>query len=200
LSPQDRHAEGARPFDRHRNGPVVGEGTGLLCLESLDSARSRGAAIYCEIVGWGMSGTPAPANDWPDDPAGLVVAMQKAMALAGVRPVDIDTVSAAASGGVKSDRLEARALEQVFKDAETPAVTAVKGAIGENFASGGIRAAAMVLSIHAGIVPPTLGLESPITELDVVTADARKMTVNHGLVNACASGGTFASLLFSRYI
>ena len=199
LSPQDSHAEGARPFDRHRNGPVAGEGTGLLCLESLDSARSRGATIYCEIVGWGMSGAPAPPNDWPDDPAGLVLAMQKAMAMAGVRPADIDTVSAAASGGVKSDRLEARALEQVFKDAKTPVVTAIKGAIGENFASGGIRAAAMALSIHKGIVPPILGLTTPITALEVAKAACRKVTVNHGLVNACASGGTFASLLFSRH-
>ena len=197
LSPQDRHAEGARPFDRHRNGPVAGEGTGLLYLESLDSARSRGTTIYCEIAGWGMSGSPAPANDWPDDPAGPVMAMQKAMAMAGVRPADIDTVSAAASGGVKSDRLEARALEQVFKDTKPPAVTAIKGAIGENFASGGIRAAAMALSIHEGIVPPTLGLAFPISELDIVKASGREMTVNHGLVNACASGGTFVSLLFS---
>ena len=198
LSPQDRHAEGARPFDRHRNGPVAGEGTGLLCLESLRSARSRGATIYCEIAGWGMSGSPAPANDWPDDPAGPVMAMQKAMAMAGVGPANIDAVSAAASGGVKSDRLEARALEQVFKDAKPAAVTAIKGAIGDSFSSGGIRAAAMALSIHEGIVPPTLGLEFPIAALDVVKASGREMTVNHGLVNACASGGTFVSLLFSR--
>ena len=198
LSPQDHHAEGARPFDCHRNGPVAGEGTGLLYLESLDSARSRGRTIYCEIAGWGMSGSPAPANDWPDDPAGPVMAMQKAMAMAGVRPADIDTVSAAASGGVKSDRLEARALEQVFKDAKPAAVTAIKGAIGDSFSSGGIRAAAMALSIHEGIVPPTLGLALPISELDIVKASGREMTVNHGLVNACASGGTFVSLLFSR--
>ncbi len=197
LSPQNRHAEGARPFDRRRNGPVAGEGTGLLCLESLRSARSRGATIYCEIAGWGMSGSPAPANDWPDDPTGPVMAMQKAMAMAGVCPANIDAVSAAASGGVKSDRLEARALEQVFKDTKPPAVTAIKGAIGENFASGGIRSAAVALSIHEGIVPPTLGLEFPITALDVVKAAGREMTVNHVLVNACASGGTFVSLLFS---
>ncbi len=198
LSPQNDTDERARPFDRNRNGPVAGEGAGLLCLESLPSARSRGATIYCEIVGWGMSGSPAPANDWPNDPAGPVMAMQKAMAMAGVRPAEIDTVSAAASGGVKSDRLEARALEQVFNDAKTPAITSIKGAIGESFASGGIRAAAMALSIHEGIVPPTLGLASPITALDVVKAAGREMTVSHGLVNACASGGTFVTLLFSR--
>jgi len=199
LSPQDDAKEQARPFDRNRNGPVAGEGAGLICLESLQSARSRGATIYCEIAGWGMRGAPAPANDWPEDPAGPVSAMQKAMTMAGVCAADIDMVSAAASGGVRSDRLEARALEQVFKGGR-PAVAALKGAIGENFASGGIRAAAMALSIHEGIVPPTLGLTSPITNLDVVKTTARVMTVNHGLVNACASGGTFATLLLSRPI
>ena len=200
LSPQNDADEQARPFDRNRNGPVAGEGAGLLCLESLESARSRRAAIYCEITGWGLSGAPAPANDWPDDPAGQVLSLQKAMAMAGVGPADIDTVSAAASGGVRSDRLEARALEQCFKGVQPPAVTAVKGATGENFASGGIRAAAMALSIHGGIVPPTLGLASPMIALDVVKTAAREMTVNHGLVNACASGGTFATLLFSKHI
>lgn len=200
LSPQDGGEEQARPFDRNRNGPVAGEGAGLLCLESLESARSRGATIYCEIAGWGMSGAPAPANDWPDDSAGLVLAMEKAMAMAGVGPGDIETVSAAASGGIKSDRLEARALEQFFNGGVQPAVTAIKGALGENFASGGIRAAAMALSIHAGIVPPTLGLTSPIISLDAVKTESREMTVNHGLVNACASGGTFAALLLRRYI
>ena len=200
LSPQDGGEERARPFDRHRNGPVAGEGAGLLCLESLESARSRGATIYCEIAGWGMSSAPAPATDWPDDPAGLVLAMQKALAMAGVRPADIDTISAAANGGVRSDLLEAQALEQLFKGGHPPAVTAIKGAIGENFASGGIRAASMALSIHDGIVPPTLGLTSPMIALDAVKAASREISVNHGLVNACASGGTFAALVLKRVV
>jgi len=200
LSPQDCSKEAARPFDRRRNGPVAGEGTGLLCLESLESARSRGATIYCEIVGWGLSGAPAPTNDWPDDPAGPMLAMQKAMAMAGVRPADIDTVSAAASGGIKSDRLEARALELIFNGDRQPAVTAIKGALGEAFASGGMRAAAMALSIHDDIVPPTLGLTSPILSLGVVNSALRKMKVTYGLVNACASGGTFATLIFGKMV
>jgi 3-oxoacyl-[acyl-carrier-protein] synthase II len=198
LSPQDRNAEGARPFDRQRNGPVAGEGTGLLCLESLASARSRGAAIYCEIAGWGLSGAPAPATDWPDDPAGPLMAMQKALNMAGVRPADIDTVSAAASGGIKSDRLEARALERLFGSGRPPVVTAIKGALGEAFASGGMRTAAMALSIRNDIVPPTLGLASSILALDMAGGDARKMPVTYGLVNACASGGTFAALILGK--
>ncbi len=200
LSPQDGAQEQARPFDRHRNGPVAGEGAGLLCLESLDSARARGAAIFCEIAGWGMSSAPAPANDWSDDPAGPLLAMQKAAAMAGVRPTDIDTVFAAASGGIRSDRLEARALEQFFSGDRQPVVTAVKGALGEGFASGGIRAAALALSIHDGIVPPTLGLTSPMIALDVAKTAARSLTVRYGLVNACASGGTFTALVLGKMI
>jgi 3-oxoacyl-[acyl-carrier-protein] synthase II len=199
LSPQDGGEERARPFDRHRNGPVAGEGAGLLCLESLESARSRGAVIYSEIAGWGMSGAPAPANDWPQDPAVPVLAMQQAMAMADVAPDDIDLVCAAANGGLKSDRLESLALEQVFKGGPKPVVTSIKGALGESFASGGIRAASMALSIQDGIVPPTLGLSASILTLDTVQTAARRMRVKYGMLNAYATGGTFVTLIFRKF-
>jgi 3-oxoacyl-[acyl-carrier-protein] synthase II len=199
LSPQDGREERARPFDRDRNGPVIGEGAGLLCLESLESARSRGARIYCEIVGWGMSAAPAPANDWTEDPAGPVLAMQKGLNMADAQPADIDVLSAAASGGISADRLEALALERLFKHGSKPVVTSIKGALGEIFASGGIRAAAMALSIRDSIVPPTIGLTSPIIPLDTVQTAARRMRVNFGMVNAVASGGTFAALVLRKF-
>ena len=198
LSPQDGGEEMARPFDRHRNGPVIGEGAALLCVESLESARVRGATIYGEISGWGMASAPAPVNDWPDDPAGMILAMQKAMAMASISPDDIDAVFAAASGGVRSDRLEARALDFVFGQGPQPVVTAVKGALGENFASGGVRTASLALAMHGGTVPPTLGLTSSVLALDVVTSKGRKMDVRCGLVNGCASSGTFVSLLLRK--
>lgn len=198
LSPQDEGKECARPFDRHRNGAVAGEGVGLLCLESLESARSRGAPVFCEIVGWGLGAAPAPPNDWPDDPAGMVRTMQAALSMGGLGPEAVDFVSAAANGGVRADRLEARALEVLFHDESRPLVTSLKGALGENYASGGIRSAGMALSLQTGIVPPTIGLDNPITPLATVAATARKATLNHGLVNACASGGTFVSLLLKR--
>lgn len=198
LSPQGGGEEAARPFDRHRNGPVVGEGAALLCLESLESARSRGAAIFGEIAGWGMASAPAPTNDWPDDPTGMILAMQKAMTMAAVPPANIDAVYAAASGGIRSDRLEARALDHVFGQRPRPVVTAIKGTLGENFASGGVRTAALALAMHGGMVPPTLGLTSSILSLDVVKSVARKMDLNRGLVNACASSGTFVSLLLRK--
>jgi len=198
LSPQDDGKEEARPFDRRRNGPAAGEGVGVLCLEPLESARNRGATVYCEVAGWGMSGAPAPANDWPDNPEGLVRSMRAAMGMAGVGPESIDAVSAAASGGVRSDRLEALALERCFTGAGQPVVTSIKGALGENFASGGIRSAAMAMGIHSGRVPPTLGLKEPITPLAMVSADSREMPVDYGMVNACASGGTCVSLLLKK--
>ncbi|WP_319521922.1 beta-ketoacyl-[acyl-carrier-protein] synthase family protein [uncultured Desulfosarcina sp.] len=198
LSPLNGGEERARPFDRRRNGPVAGEGVGVLYLETLESARDRGATIYCEIAGWGMSGAPAPANDWPDNPDGMLQAMRAAMAMAGVEPESIDAVSAAANGGGRSDRLEALALERCFTGAHQPMVTSIKGALGESFASGGVRAAAMALGIHAGRVPPTLGLTEPITPLARVSTDSRKMVVDYGMVNACASGGTFVSLLLKK--
>ena len=198
LSPQGGGEEMARPLDRHRNGPVIGECAALLCMETLEAARARGATIYAEISGWGMASAPAPVNDWPDVPDGMVLAMQKAMTMGAVAAGDIDAVFAAASGGIRSDRLEAQALDRVFTQHPQPAVTAIKGALGENFASGGIRTAALALSIHAGKVPPTLGLTSPIRSLDVVTSTTRQMDVRHGLVNGCASSGTFVSLLLRK--
>ena len=97
-----------------------------------------------------------------------------------------------------SDRLEARALERLFEPGARPAITALKGALGESQASGGIRSAAMALSIHAGCMAPTRGLSTPILALDVVRGKPRHMTVNHGLVNACASGGTFVSVVLKK--
>lgn len=198
LSSQDNGKEEARPFECRRNGPVAGEGVGVLCLEPLESARDRGATVYCEVAGWGMSGAPAPTNDWPESPDGMLRAMQTAMVMGGVEPESIDAVSAAASGGVRSDRLEARALERCFTGAHPPVVTSIKGALGENFASGGIRSAAMALGIRSGRVPPTLGLTEPITPLALVSTDSRKIPVDYGMVNACASGGTFVSLLLKK--
>ncbi|HSO20383.1 MAG TPA: hypothetical protein VLT88_13050, partial [Desulfosarcina sp.] len=99
---------------------------------------------------------------------------------------------------VKADRLEAEALESLFEGEPHPLVTSLKGALGENHASGGIRSAGMAISLHNGIVPPTLGLADPIASLAMVTGKFLRADVEYGLVNACASGGTFASLLLKR--
>jgi 3-oxoacyl-[acyl-carrier-protein] synthase II len=196
LSPRDGGDEALRPFDARRNGFVVGEGAGVLCLESLAGAESRGAAPYCEIAGWGLSAAPCALNDWPSDPAGPALAITRALQSAGIEPGRVDLVSAAANGSRHADPLEAAALERVFPGPSLrPRVCALKGALGEAFSSGGVRAAAMALSIRQGALPPTVGLREPIAPLSFVLQPEAGVPVRWGLVNAVSSGGTFASLV-----
>jgi 3-oxoacyl-[acyl-carrier-protein] synthase II len=199
LSPIDGKSEGAHPFDKKRNGTVVGEGAGVICLELLDRARERGAVIYGEVRGWGMSSSPAPPTDYPADPKGYISATRKALAAAGLSAGDIDYVSAAANGGIKIDRLEAGALTAIFgSDKKSPLVSSIKGAVGESFSSGGIRAVALASSIKNGVVPQTLGLSDPIAPLNLVT-ERREVKITNALLSGVSSGGTFVSLVFSRF-
>jgi len=200
LSPQDGGVEGIRPFDAGRNGIVVGEGAGVVCLESLDSAEARGASPYCEIVGWGLSGAPAGPNDWPSDPGGPALAMTPAMAAAGIEPGEVDYVCAAANGGLQADRLEAEALAMVFPPGGyQPRVGSIKGSLGEGFSSGGIRAAAMALCIQTQTLPPTLGLFRPLLPLNFVLKAERQVDIRCGLVNGVSSGGTFAAIIMKKF-
>ena len=198
ASPVDGGAEGARPFDRRRNGAVIGEGAGILCLEGLDRARDRGAAPYCEIAGWGMSASPAGPTDWPDDPRGVLLAMERAVRLSGLAPKDIDMVQAAANGGKNPDRIEAEACSRFFASPAGPFMASVKGAAGESFSSGGIRAAALALSIREGMVPPTLGVADPIERLNIVTGTSVKADIRCGLLNGISYGGTNVSVVVKR--
>ena len=199
LSPQGGGPEGIRPFDAQRNGTIVGEGAGIVCLESLESAEARGAIPYCEIAGWGLSAAPAGPNDWPTDATGPSLAMTRALAAAHIDPGAIDYVCAAANGGRRSDRLEADALEGVFAHAgRKPRVSAIKGALGEGFSSGGIRAAAMALSIQNQTPAPTLGLSQPLSPLDFVLKTETRVPIRCGLVNGVSSGGTFAAVIMKK--
>ncbi len=199
VSPVDGGAEGARPFDSLRNGPVIGEGAGVLCIESRTHARARGVTPYCEIAGWGLSSSPSPPTDWPSDPAGPILAMTRAIASAKITPGDIDYVSASANGGKKLDRLEAEALSAVFaEESQKPFISSIKGAVGESFSSGGIRTAAMAISIREQTLPPTLGLNLPIKPLPFILNMKKEAGIHYGLVNGFSSGGTFASIVLKR--
>ncbi|MEW6670926.1 MAG: beta-ketoacyl-[acyl-carrier-protein] synthase family protein [Thermodesulfobacteriota bacterium] len=199
VSPAGGGPEGARPFDARRNGPVAGEGAGVVCLETRASAEARGVRPYCEIAGWGMSSAPAPPTDWPSDPRGPVLAITRALTSAGIGPGDIDYVSAAANGGSRLDALEAEALSIVFgSNRDKPHIGSIKGAAGESFSSGGIRAAAMAVSIKAGSIPPTVGLDDPIASLNFVRDKKVEVPVAYGLVNGFSSGGTFVSLVLKK--
>jgi 3-oxoacyl-[acyl-carrier-protein] synthase II len=196
LSPTDGRPEGIRPFDLERNGTVAGEGVGVLCLERLETAEARGALPYCEIAGWGLSAAPAPANDWPTDPRGSRLALDRALASAAVTAEEIDLVSAAANGGLRLDRLEADVLAGAFAGSpRRPRVTAVKGALGEGFASGGIRSVATALALSSRTLPPTCGLSRPISPLNFVRRPETDPGIRCALVNGMASGGTFAALV-----
>jgi 3-oxoacyl-(acyl-carrier-protein) synthase len=199
VSPVNGGAEGARPFDSQRNGPVIGEGAGVLCIETLAHARARGATPYCEIAGWGLSSSPSPPTDWPSDPGGPILAMTRALESAKITPGDIDYVSASANGGRKLDRLEAEALSAIFSgESQKPFISSIKGAVGESFSSGGIRTAAMAISIREETLPPTLGLENPIKPLPFILNIKKEAGIHYGLVNGLSSGGTFASIVLKR--
>ena len=199
LSATDGGAEGARPFDLARNGPVMGEGCGIVCLEAGELARERGAAPYAEVRGWGLASSPSPPTGWPDHPRGFLLSLERALRMAGDAPPEIDCIQAAANGGLEPDALEAAVYERVFGGGDAkPLITSIKGATGEIFASGGIRAAALALSIREGVVPPVAGLTLPMCSLPFVIGEACRRPVKKALLSGISFGGTYACLVFGK--
>ena len=199
LSPQNDDAEGLRPFDVRGNGTVLGEGAGIVCLESLEGALARGATPYCEIVGWGLSSAPTVPTGWPTEPSGPCLAMTRALAAAGIAPADIDYVCASANGNPHLDRLEADALQQIFSTGGAgPRIAALKGALGESLSSGGMRTAAMAQSLRYQQAAPIIGLHEPIAKLNFVRAPEAKASIRYGLINGISSGGTFVAVIFKK--
>jgi len=199
LSGANGGEEKARPFDINRNGFIIGEGAGIICLESLEHARARGAIPYCEVKGWGMSSSPSTLTDWPSDPKGPILAIMRALRSSGIGPDSIDYICASANGGKRLDILEAEAIGNVFGErGERPYISSIKGAIGESFSSGGIRATSLAISIKEGLVPPTLGLRDPIKPLSFVVDKGKMSLIRNGLLNGISSGGTYISLVFAK--
>ncbi len=198
ISPAEVGAEGARPFDRSRNGPVAGEGCGIVCLEAGELARERGAVPYAEVTGWGLASSPAPPAAWPVEPRGFLIALERALKMAGLDPAAIDLIQAAANGGRDLDAMEAAAYEQLFGGGAKPLITALKGATGENFASGGIRATALALSLREGIVPPVVGLSEPLALLPFVLRSPVHRPVRRGILSGISFGGTYACVVFEK--
>lgn len=200
LSPDDGGAEGAHPFDERRNGYVAGEGCGLLCLESLASARERGAKIYCEITGAGLGSSPTPPTAWPKDPEGFRRTFLRALKQARIDVADVSAVMAAANGSRVLDAMEAAAYEGLFAScAVRPWVTSIKGALGESFSGGGIRACALALSVEKGGLPATVGLEKPAAPLNFVMGKKVETNLRHTVLSGISFGGTYACLVFSRW-
>ena len=142
-----------------------------------------------------MSSSPAGPTDWSDDPKGILLAMERAIQSAGLAPDDMDVIQAAANGGKNPDLVETEACRRLFESAKKPFMTSIKGAVGESFSSGGIRAAALALSMKEGKVPPTLGLTDPIKPLNIVTGRSMKTDIRCGLMNGISYGGTNVSIV-----
>jgi 3-oxoacyl-[acyl-carrier-protein] synthase II len=199
----DEPTRASRPFDADRDGFVPGEGAGIVVLESLDLARRRGARIYAEIVGYGMTAdayhmtAPDPEGD------GAIRAMAGALRDGRLRPEDIGYVNAHGTSTPYNDKTETLAIKQVFGDhARRLAVSSTKSMTGHLLgAAGGIEAIATVLALQQGILPPTINYETPDPEcdLDYVPNAARKVEVDAALSNGFGFGGTNATLAFRRW-
>jgi 3-oxoacyl-[acyl-carrier-protein] synthase II len=198
LSPDNGGPEGARPFDIQRNGYVAGEGCGILCLESLTQAIHRGARIYCEITGAGLGSSPTKPTAWPQDTEGIKRTFKRALHNAGVALPDITAVMAAANGSRVLDQVEARAYDEIFASCEhKPLVTSIKGAIGESFSGGGIRACALALSVEKGWLPPTAGLSNPLAAMTFVMGEKKVINLKQTVLAGISFGGTYAYLILS---
>ena len=199
----DQPQKASRPYDKDRDGFVMGEGSGVMVLEALDHALARGAHIYAEVVGYGMSGDAYHITSPSEDGDGAFRCMQAALKRAGVTPSELDYINAHGTSTPVGDEIELRALERLVGDAAgSIAMSSTKSATGHLLgAAGAIEAIFSVLAIRDGMVPPTLNLDNPSvqTEVDLVPHKAKAKKVDVALSNSFGFGGTNASLVFRRY-
>ena len=202
-SRNDEPARASRPFDKDRDGFVLGEGAGILILEELEHATARGATIYCELVGYGMSGDAYHMTGQPEDGDGAVRVMEAALASAGVSPDVVDYINAHGTSTPINDPTETLAVKRVFGDqARRLAMSSTKSMTGHLLgAAGGLEAGISALALRHQMLPPTINHETPdpACDLDYVPNTARPATVRYALSNSFGFGGTNGSLLFKRY-
>ena len=204
LSTRNAEPERAsRPFERDRDGFVPGEGAGILILEELAHARQRGARIYAEMVGYGLTGDGYHMTSPPPDGNGAARCMQMALDDAGVRYDQVDYINAHGTSTELNDLYETRAIKTVFKEhAHTVAVSSTKSMTGHLLGgAGGVETVFSVLAVHDDTMPPTINYENPAEELDLdyIPNTARKATVNYAMSNSFGFGGTNAALLLKKY-
>jgi 3-oxoacyl-[acyl-carrier-protein] synthase II len=199
----DEPKRASRPFDAERDGFVVGEGAGILVMESLEHAQRRGARILAEIVGYGMSGDANHITQPAEDGDGAYRVMRKALQDAGVAPEQVGYVNAHGTSTPLGDAIETIALKRVFGDhAKRFAVSSTKSMTGHLLGgAGGLEAGISVLALRDQILPPTINYEhpDPSCDLDYVPNQARKADVEYALSNSFGFGGTNAALLFKRW-
>jgi len=199
----DEPEKASRPFDQDRDGFVVGEGCGILILEALEAALNRGADIYAEVCGYGMSGDGYHMTSPPPDGEGAARCMAAALEDAGISYKNVDYINAHGTSTPLNDLCETMAVKTVFKDkAYQIPISSTKSMTGHLLGgSGGIEAVFTVLTIREGIIPPTINLDNPAKEcdLDYVPNIARKAKVEIAMTNSFGFGGTNASLILKKY-
>jgi len=199
----DAPQKASRPFERDRDGFVMGEGSGIIILEDLATARKRGARIFAEVVGYGMSGDAYHMTAPPPDGDGAVRCMNAAIEDAGISYTDIDYVNAHGTSTSINDTYETIALKTVFKDrAYAVPVSSTKSMTGHLLgAAGGVEGIFTALAIYHGIIPPTINYENPDKDcdLDYVPNVARKKAIRYAMSNSFGFGGTNATLIFKKF-
>jgi 3-oxoacyl-[acyl-carrier-protein] synthase II len=198
----DRPTKASRPYDKDRDGFVMGEGAGIVVLETLEHAKARGARIYAEVVGYGLSGDAFHITAPAEDGDGAFRCMRAALARAGIGPSDIDYVNAHGTSTPMGDEIELGAVERLFgNSAAGLAMSSTKSATGHLLgAAGAIEAIFSVLAMRDNIAPPTLNLDNPsvATAIDLVPHQPKKREINTVLSNSFGFGGTNASLVLRR--
>jgi len=196
----DTPEKASRPWDKDRDGFVMGDGAGVVVLEELEHAKKRGAKIYAEVVGYGMSGDAHHITAPAEDGNGAYRCMQAALKRAGMDPSEIDYVNAHGTSTPLGDEIELGAVKRLFGDAASEiSMSSTKSAIGHLLgAAGAVEAIYSILAIRDGVVPPTLNLENPSDgcDIDLVPHQAKERSVGAALSNSFGFGGTNASLVF----
>ena len=199
----DDPGHASRPFDKERDGFVIGEGSGIVILEERERARRRGAPIYCEIVGYGMSSDAYHISAPSEDGDGATRVMNRTLKDAGVAPSVVDYVNVHGTSTPQGDKVEVVALKRVFGDhARRMAISSTKSMTGHLLgAAGGLEAGITALVLKTQMIPPTINYRHPDPEcdLDIVPNVARKADVGYALSNSFGFGGTNGALLFRRY-
>jgi 3-oxoacyl-[acyl-carrier-protein] synthase II len=199
----DEPSRASRPFDKDRDGFIVGEGSGVLILEELGLALHRGAKIYAELVGYGMSADAYHITAPSEDGDGAFRVMNSAIESANIAREEVHYINAHGTSTPQGDSLESLAIKRTFGDhAYKLAVSSTKSMTGHLLgAAGGLEAGITALAVHDQIVPPTINLDcaDPLCDLDYVPKHSRRMHIDYALSNSFGFGGTNAALLFKRY-
>ncbi|HET8552312.1 MAG TPA: beta-ketoacyl-ACP synthase II [Gammaproteobacteria bacterium] len=198
----DEPQKASRPWDRDRDGFVLSDGSGILVLEEYERAKARGAKIYAELIGFGMSGDAHHITAPPEDGEGARLCMANAVADAGINVGDVDYINAHGTSTQVGDKGETIAIKRCFGDhAKSLAVSSTKSMTGHLLgAAGAVEAIFSVLALHDQVAPPTINLENPDPEcdLDYVPNEARQMKMNVAVSNSFGFGGTNGTLVFRR--